>query len=154
MNFRAAHAYAAALTLQVSPHAGEAGEQILILGQLHLGAGVGRACTLGEDVENEAGAVEHFYFQLFFYVGHLLRSQIVVEYGHGYIVVLGVLAYLLQFARSHECARVGAVHFLCELTHRHSPRCVGQKFKFVEIFIGASLVLGRCDKSYEYGAFG
>ena len=56
---RAAHTDTAALFLQVSPHTREAGEQVLVLGQLHLHLGVGGLGALGEDVEDEVGAVHH-----------------------------------------------------------------------------------------------
>ena len=42
------------------PHAGEAGQEVLVLRQLHLRLGVGGLRVLGENVEDEGCAVHHF----------------------------------------------------------------------------------------------
>ena len=93
---RAAHAYTAALTLKVCPHAGEPREQVLVLGQLHLCLGIGCARSLGKDIEDEASAVEDLDLQLPLYVGYLLRRQIIVEDSHRDIIVFDIGAYLPQ----------------------------------------------------------
>ena len=54
----------ALLPLQVLPHTGQAGQQILVLGQLHLQAALAGAGPLGEDVQNEGGPVHHRHPQL------------------------------------------------------------------------------------------
>ena len=48
----ALHADASFLLLQVGPHVGEARQEVLVLGQFHLGLGVGRSCPLRKNVQN------------------------------------------------------------------------------------------------------
>ena len=47
------------LTLQVGPHAGEPGQQILILGQLHLEPALPGLSPLGKNIQNQPAAVQH-----------------------------------------------------------------------------------------------
>ena len=60
----AAGADGALLPLQMGPHAHQAGEQILILGQLHLEPALPGAGPLGEDVQDQGGAVQHRHPQV------------------------------------------------------------------------------------------
>ena len=75
----ASHSDTAPLALQVGPHAGKAWQKILVLRELHLGSRRGSLRPLGEDVENQAGAVENLDLELLLDVGHLLRAQLIVE---------------------------------------------------------------------------
>ena len=47
------------LPLQVLPHTGQPGQQVLVLGQLHLEPALAGPGPLGEDVQNEGRAVQH-----------------------------------------------------------------------------------------------
>ena len=55
---RATHPHAPTLALKVRPQAGQSGEHIAILSQLDLRLGVGRGSSGGEDIEDEARAVQ------------------------------------------------------------------------------------------------
>ncbi len=78
----AAGADAAFLPLQVGPHARQPGQQILILGQLHLEASLPGLGPLSKDIQNQRAAVYDLY------AGHLLQSpilrggQVVVQDDH------------------------------------------------------------------------
>ena len=109
---RTAHAYAASLTLKVSPHACEPGEEILVLGELHLGLCVCRACTFCEYVKDQACAVKDFHFEFTLDVYNLLGGQVVIEYCHAYVVVLDVGTYLIELPFSDVCAGVRVFEFL------------------------------------------
>ena len=121
----AAHADAASLALQVGPHSCQAGQQVLVLRQLHLGAGGGRLGALGEYVEDEAGSVEHLHLQLLLYVGHLLGAELVVEDNQRDLVLLDVCLELFELALADVCARVGVVEALCHAADGLSPGGVG-----------------------------
>ena len=54
----AARSRAAPLPFEVRPQAGEPGQQVFVLGQLHLRFGIGRLRPCEEDVQNQARAVE------------------------------------------------------------------------------------------------
>ena len=70
--FSAAAAGAAALTLKVCPQPLQTGQHVAILCQLHLCLGVRSLGTHGEDVEDEARAVQYLHLQFMFYVAYLL----------------------------------------------------------------------------------
>src|SRR5437762_6388815 len=57
---RTAGADAASLSRQVTPHSGQARQQILQLRELDLQSALTTSRALGEDVENELGAIEDF----------------------------------------------------------------------------------------------
>ena len=61
----------AALALEVCPEACEAWEHVLELCEFDLCFGDGGACALGEDVEDECGAVEYADAEGFFEVAEL-----------------------------------------------------------------------------------
>jgi hypothetical protein len=49
----------ARLALQMGPHACEAGQKVLVLGQLHLEPALPGPGPLGEDVQDQPAAVQH-----------------------------------------------------------------------------------------------
>lgn len=71
------------LALQMGPHADEPRQQILILSQLHLQPALPGPGPLGEDIQDQAAAVQHLH------AGHLRQHpqlggrQVVVENHHG-----------------------------------------------------------------------
>ncbi len=79
----------------MGPHAGQAREQVLVLGQFHLSAGCGCLSAFGEYVEDEAGSVEDFDFQFFFDVSHLFGRQVIIEYGESDILAIYVIGNFL-----------------------------------------------------------
>ena len=143
----AAHADTAALTLEVGPHARQSRQQVLVLGELDLRLGAGRLRAAGEDVEDEARAVEDFHLQLALDVRHLLRGQVVVENHQADVVVLDVGAQLLELALAHVGARVGVVELLHEHLFGDGTGGVGQKGQLGQILHGFQIGLLRCHQS-------
>ena len=97
------------------------------MGKFHLRACRGRLCAAGEDVENEACAVEHFDVERVLDVRHLFCRKVVVEYGEVNVVFLHIFGYFLKFAFSHESAWVGVIYFLEERFYGCGAGCVGEK---------------------------
>ena len=122
--------------------------------QLDLGLGIGRLGAFGEDVEDEAGAVEHLDLQLLLDVGDLLGGEVVVKYHHSYLVFLDILLYLVEFPFAHECAWVGVVEFLQEYFLGHGSGRVGEESELVEILACLGLALLDRDKSHEHCTLG
>ena len=60
---RQALAAGAALTLQMAPHTDQPGQQIAVLGQLHLQAALLGFCPLSENIQDQAAAVQHLNAQ-------------------------------------------------------------------------------------------
>ena len=150
---RAAHADTASLTFEVGPHSGKAREQILVLRQLHLGAGRGRLCSFCENVEDEARAVEDLYLEFLLDVEHLLGREVVVEDDEAYLVVFHILAYLVELAGAHVCAGIGIVEFLDETLLRLRAGGLGEEFELVEIFVDFSFALLLGDEADEHRPF-
>jgi hypothetical protein len=74
-----AQADTALLAFKVGPAADQARGQVLQLGQFHLQLALVALGALGENVEDQAGAVEHPHIQALFQVALLGRRQRVVE---------------------------------------------------------------------------
>ena len=51
------------LTLQMGPHANKTGQQVLVLGQLHLQASFLGLGSLGKNIQNQATAVNNLHTQ-------------------------------------------------------------------------------------------
>jgi len=59
------------LTFEVGPHPGQPWQQVLVLGQFHLCAGVGGAGPHGENIKYEVASVDDAGFQRLFQVAVL-----------------------------------------------------------------------------------
>ncbi len=93
------HADATFLLLKVGPHVGEAGQQVLVLGQFHLGLCVSRRGPLGKNVEDEVGPVEHLSLgNLLFDVAELNGTEFIVEDDHVDVLFLDEFLDLLELA--------------------------------------------------------
>ena len=146
------------MSLKVSPQSLQTWKHISVLRQFHLSLGGSRLCTHGEYVKNERCAVENLHAQLLLDVAYLFGREFVVEDNHshgafGIFLVLYILGYLLQFARTHISNLARSAHSLRKPLHGNCTCCVGEEFQFVEIFFGLCLVLVLSDKSNEYGGF-
>ena len=69
------------LAHEVAPHTGQPRQQVLVLRELDLELALARARPLGEDVEDEAGAVEDLDAQLLREHPQLRGRELVIEYG-------------------------------------------------------------------------
>ena len=120
------------LAHQVGPHARQPGQQVFVLRQLHLELALARAGALGEDVQDEAGAVQHLHAQLLGQHAVLRGGELVVEDREVALRVGYELLELGHLALADERARVrrrtllehhardlaaGGVHELRELLH-------------------------------------
>ena len=98
----------ARLALQVGPHAGEPGQQVLVLGQLHLEAALLGAGPLGENIQNQRAPVQHLDPQQLCQHPHLGGRQVVVEDHHGGTGVLAVKLGLRHLSLADEGAGIRA----------------------------------------------
>lgn len=110
--FTAAHADAAFLPRQVRPEAREAREQPLELGEFDLQFAFAGAGPLGEDVEDQRGAIEDFDGEDLFEIAILRWGKFVVEDDGVDGVFLTELRELLGLAGADESGRAGFVEFL------------------------------------------
>ena len=96
----------ARLTLQMRPHTDQARQQVLILRELDLKPALFCLRPLGEDIENEAAAVEHLHAEFFAQNAHLRGREVIVEDDHCRLLRLYQLADLVHRALADECVRV------------------------------------------------
>ena len=90
----------------MGPHAGQAGQQILVLRQLHLETALPGAGPLGENVQDQTAAVQHLHAQTLRQNPHLGRGQVIVEDHHGGAVGPAEIPHLLHLALADERAGV------------------------------------------------
>ena len=64
------------------PHTDQARQQVLILRKLDLKSALFCLRPLGEDIENEAAAIEHLHAELFAQNAHLRGREVIVEDDH------------------------------------------------------------------------
>ena len=103
------------LSFEVGPHAGQARKHVIVFGQLHLHLGVRGLCPLGEDFQDEAGAVDYYaVLQESLDVTLLHAGEFVVEYAVSYAVGFTVFADFLDLTTSYIGGAVGTVDLLDE----------------------------------------
>ena len=96
----------ARLTLQMRPHTDQARQQVLILRKLDLKPALFCLRPLGENIENEAAAVEHLHAEFFAQNAHLRGREVIVEDDHRRLLRLYQLADLVHLTLADECVRV------------------------------------------------
>ena len=103
------------LPFEVSPHAGQAWKHVIVFGQLYLHLGIGRLGPLGEDFQDEAGAVDYYaVLQEPLYVTLLHAGEFVIEDAVTYVVGFAVFADFLDLTTSYIGGAVGTVDLLDE----------------------------------------
>ena len=139
------------LALQMGPHADQPGQQILILGQLHLQAALTGAGPLGEDVQDQAAAVQHLH------AGHLRQHpqlggrQVVVENHHGGVFLLDHAADLLHLALADKAVRVRLVPALQDGAHSLTPGGIHQGGKLRQaLLVGAVIAQHRGPQAHQH----
>ena len=96
----------AALPLQMAPHADQAGQQVLILGQFHLQAALLRPRPLGEDIQDQAAAVNDLHTQQLRQHTDLGGRQLIVEDHHGGLFIFHHAPDLLHLPLADEAVGV------------------------------------------------
>ena len=105
-------AAAAALALQMSPHAGEPGQQVLVLRQLHLEPALLGLGPLGEDVQDQAAAVQYLDPQHLGEHPLLGGGQVIVKDHHVRPGILAEELHLRRLALADEAAGIRGVPVL------------------------------------------
>ena len=127
------------LTHQVRPHAGQAGQEVLVLRKLNLELAFACARPLGEDVEDEAAAVQHTHAQLFAQHTHLAGRELVVEYGQVALRVGYQLLELGDLSAADKAARVGRGALLEQGADNFAARRLDQGGELLHALFGGAL---------------
>ena len=136
---------AAFLALQMRPEPAQAGNQIVELGQLDLEAALQRLGALGEDVENELGAVHHAHAEDLLEGSPLGGRKIVVEDDELGSGGLDVRRDLERLAPANVGGRMEGAQAAQGLAGDLGAGRVGQSAQFAEgiLDLGARLVSQR-----------
>ena len=132
----AAHADAAFLAGKVGPETGEAREDVLELGELDLHLAFAGAGALGEDVEDEGGAVEDLAVEEALEIAGLGGGKFVVKDDGVDVALLAAVGELGGLALADEGGGVGAVEFLEAVANDVGAGGAGELGEFLEGFAG------------------
>ena len=148
----AAHADSALLALEVSPHARQAGQQVLVLGEFDLGAGVRGLGPCGKDVEDEVGAVHHLALKQSLDVFELRRTQFVVKNDEVNLFGVEVGLDFVHFSGTEKQFRIRLIKFLRENGDGFGSGGLSQKAELVEVFVGLGFVLEASYGPHKHAA--
>ena len=137
----AAHADAALLPRQVSPEPRQPRQQMVQLRQLHLQLALARAGALGEDVENQRGAIEDFALENLFKVAALGRAEFLVEHHRVHLGLFALLRELARLAGADERRGVDPVEPLGAASGDLPTRRADQFLQLVERLADAPRIL-------------
>jgi hypothetical protein len=118
---RSPRADAAGLLLEPAEFLRGPGEHVIQLGQLHLQLAFPRAGALGENIQNQARAVDDFGRHDFLQVPLLGGRQLGVNDHRAQLLLAGEVRDLLDLAPPEERRRIGARAFLHHVAHRGAP---------------------------------
>ena len=149
----AARSRAAPLPLQVRPHTRQTREHILVIGQLHLGLGIGRLRPRHENIENQTRAVENPAGHGRLDVARLRRREFVVENRHVDLLLLAIGSDLLQFPRTDINTGRRLRKALRKTTDTYDTGRFSQKFQFGEVLFRLTRILLIPDDRDQYGPF-
>ena len=130
-------AAAAGLALKVQPLAAQARQQILVLRQLDLDAALVRARVRGEDIQDQAGAIEHLHLQRFFEVARLRRRQLIVEDHQVIFQLIAQCGDLFRFAGADEMLGEGPFEPLVHAADHIKVGSIGQQRQLLERILRA-----------------
>jgi hypothetical protein len=135
----------------VCPHTRQTREHILVIGQLHLGLGIGRLRPRHENIENQTRAVENPAGHGRLDVARLRRREFVVENRHVDLLLLAIGSDLLQFPRTDINTGRRLRKALRKPADTHDSGGFGQKFQFGEVLFRLTRILLVPDDRDQYG---
>jgi hypothetical protein len=112
----------------------QASRQMLELCQLYLQFTLEGACTLREDIENEASTIKNAAFDQSFQVAFLRSSQGMVEQDQIGIMLLDELSYLTRLATTYKILGVCTLTTGCGDSKNPGSRRNNQLFEFRQVF--------------------
>ena len=138
----------------MAPHAGEAGEEILELGEFDLQSALAGAGSGGENVENQLAAVDDLAVGDFFEIPALRGRKLIVENHGGRLFFSGGFGDFLGLAFADVERRGGFVQPLDHSLHDLRPGGVGEQAEFLERVLQIPARDALVLESYENDALG
>ena len=143
---------AAALPGKALAHTGQPGQQIFILGQLHLQAAFLGLGPLGENIQNQSAAVQHRYPQDLLQGTDMAGRQFVVKDHHARLGKLGQHSHFLGLALADEAVGIGGVAILQDLAGAETARRFKQCFQLFQGLLRGGLFFCKavCVQAYQH----
>ena len=147
-------AAAGGLPHQMGPHARQPGQQILVLGQLHLQLPFSGLSPLGENVQDQAAAVQYLDPQLLPQYPHLGGGQLVVKHRQVARVGFDQFLQLLHLAVPQKAAGVRRRPVLHHHGHGLAPGGLHQGGQLLHGYLAGALALLHAGggKPGQYGS--
>ena len=124
----------------------------MVLGQLHLQTALLGSGPLGEDVQDQAAAVDDLDAQQLGQYTNLRRRQVVVEDHHGGLLVVHHALDLLHLALADEAVGIGLLPALQDDARRVAARRVHQLRELHQaLLVGAVLAQHRRAQAHQHG---
>ena len=146
---RAQGSDAATLALQVGPHLGEPGDEVLELGDLHLQLGLAGARLAGEDVQDQAGAVQDEPLRQFLQALGLSGRQVVVEHDLVDVVRFAEFGQLAHLPLAQEGGGIEGRAVLHQHPRDLGARGEGEPLQLGEMLGGGGRVLRPCAHAHQ-----
>ena len=131
------------LPLQVLPHPQQPGQQVAVLGQLHLQSPLPGAGPAGKDVQDQGGAVQHRHPQILVQGPLLGGGEAVVKDHHPRLQGLQQLLDLPHLALADEAPGVGGLPVLQEHPRAAPPRRLQQGGQLLQGGVRGVLLRGQ-----------
>ena len=93
-------------------HTGQSGEQIFILGKLHLQTALFGLCPLGENIQDQGASIQHGNTQNFFQRANMAGGQFVIKHHHRGFGELCQHFYFLGLTLTDKAMGIGSVAVL------------------------------------------
>ena len=144
---------AAALPGQAGAHAGQPGQQIFILRQLHLKPAFPGLGSLGENVQNQGAAIQHRDTDDLFQRPDISRGQLIVKYHHGGRRSLHQHFYFQRLPFTDKAVGIGGMAVLQHLAGAEAPGSFQQGIQLLQSFLCGSLLHSKAVRiqSHQHG---
>ena len=139
----ASGADAAALSGQAGTHAGQPGQQILVLCQLHLKPALPGLGPLGENIQDQCAAVQHGDPDDFLQGPDISRGKLVVKYHHIRFGGLHQHFHLQSLSLTNEGMGIRGVAVLQNFAGTEAAGSLQQVLQLVQGCLGGNLFLGK-----------
>ena len=134
---------AAALPGQAGAHTGKPGQQILVLGKLHLEPTFLGLCPLGENIQNQGAAVDDRHADDLLQCPDISGGQLVVKNHHGGLGSLSQHPDLLSLALADEAVGIRSMPVLEHFAGAEASGGFQQILQFLQGFLRGGLFLGK-----------
>ena len=134
---------AAALPGKARTHAGQPGQQIFVLCQLHLKPAFLRFRPLGKNVQNQGAPVQNGKPDDLLQRPDVAGGKLVVEDDHGSLGRFRQHPHLLGFSLADEAVGIGGMAVLQHLARAEAPCGLQEVFQLVQCAFGGGIFLSK-----------